>query len=136
MAKTCFSRGMNLKKILLTMLLLLILMTGLITLRFGSALFQEGNPLPILTSIMGLELSNSDYEQFSESKIRNRYVSENTGKSRNNVIKEFMKEKGWDFKEQLGSSLVFENDEETLVIETRQYSNHYILWSIPSEFFN
>lgn len=127
---------MNLKKILLTMLLLLIIMTGLITLRFGSALFQEGNPLPILTSIMDLELSNSEYEKFSESKIRNRYVSANTGKFRTNVIKEFMKEKGWDFKEQMGSSLVFENDEETLVIETRQYSNHYILWSIPSEFFN
>jgi len=111
-------------------------MTGLITLRFGSALFQEGNPIPILTSIMGLEISNSDYEQFSESKIRNRYVSANTGKSRNNVIREFMKEKGWDFKEQMGSGLVFENGGETLVIETRQYSNHYIVWSIPSEFFN
>ena len=136
MDKICFSRGMNLKKILLTMLLLLILMTGLITLRFGSALYQEGNPLTILTSIMGLELSNSDYEQFSESKIRKRYVSANTANSGYNVIKEFMKEKGWDFKEQKGSGLVFENDEETLVIETRQYSKHYILWNIPSEFFN
>ncbi|EPD53791.1 hypothetical protein HMPREF1210_00614 [Paenisporosarcina sp. HGH0030] len=124
------------KKNFLTMLLLLILMTGLITLRFGSALFQEGNPIPILTSIMGLELSNSDYEQFSESKIRNRYVSPNTGNSRYNVIKEFMKEKGWDYKEQMGSGLVFENDEETLVVETKQYSKHYILWNIPSEFFN
>ena len=135
MDKTCFSSGINLKKLLLTMLLLLILMTGLITLRFGSALFQEGNPIPILTSIMGLELSNSDYEQFSESNDRNRYVSTNTGDSRYHVIKEFMKEKGWGFKEQMGSGLVFENDEEILVVETKQYSKHYILWNIPSEVF-
>lgn len=118
------------------MLLLIILIAGLVSLRFGSALFQEGNPIPILTSILVLKLSNSDYEQFSESNIRNRYVSENTGNSGFDEIKEFMKEKGWDFKEQMGSGLAFENDEEILVVETKQYSKNYILWNIPSEFFN
>ncbi|PUB05904.1 hypothetical protein [Paenisporosarcina sp. OV554] len=124
------------KKLLLIMLLLIILIAGLVSLRFGSALFQEGNPIPILTSILVLKLSNSDYEQFSESNIRNRYVSENTGNSGFDEIKEFMKEKGWDFKEQMGSGLAFENDEEILVVETKQYSKNYILWNIPSEFFN
>jgi predicted RNA binding protein YcfA (HicA-like mRNA interferase family) len=124
---------MVLKKFILVMFLLFILTIGLILLRFGSALFQEGNPTPILTSIINLELQKSDYELFSETNIHNKYVSENTGIYRYDVIKEFMKEKGWDFKEQMGSGLVFKKDEQTIVVETRQYSKHYILWNIPKE---
>lgn len=103
--------------------------------RFGSALFQEGNPTPILSSILKLELSNSNYEQFETTK-RNSYVSENIGYSRYDVIKGLMKEKGWDFKEQIGSGLIFEKNEKTLIVETRQYSKHYIIWDIPNEVFS
>lgn len=67
--KLVIQGGLDLKKFLLIMLLLLILIIVLIQLRFGSALFQEGNPSPILISIMTLELSNGDYEQFYESSI-------------------------------------------------------------------
>ncbi len=35
--------------------------------------------------------------------------------------KEFMKTRGWEFKEQIGSGLVFQKDKETTTIETRQY---------------
>ena len=124
------------KKILLSALLLFILITGFITLRFGSALVQEGNPLPILTSIMRLELSNSGYEQVEESKSSHQHVSLNTGDSSYDVIKDFMDEKGWSYKEQIGSGYIFENGEETVVISTRQYSRNYFLWDIPSELFN
>ncbi|WP_422122319.1 hypothetical protein DHX103_10945 [Planococcus sp. X10-3] len=124
------------KRILMTVLILFIVMLGLLTLRFGPALTQEGNPLPILSSIIGLELSDSDYEQFAEGETQNRYVSKNTGDSRYAVIEEFMKEQGWNFVEQLGAGLVFENAEETLVIETRQFSEHYVLWDVPGELFN
>lgn len=127
---------MNLKRILLSALVLFILITGLITLRFGSALVQEGNPLPILTSIMRLELSNSDYEQVGESKSSHQHVSLNTGNSAYDVIKDFMDEKGWSYKEQIGSGFIFKYGEENIVISTRQYSRHYFLWDIPSELFN
>ena len=118
------------------MLLLLILIIGLLTFRFGSALSQEGNPLPIFSSIFVLEFSDSDYEQFAESETQNRYVSANTGESRYDALEEFMKENGWEFREQLGSGLVFEKDEETLVIETRQFSKDYFLWDVPGDVFN
>ncbi|MCM3359261.1 hypothetical protein [Psychrobacillus sp. MER TA 171] len=124
------------KKTLLSALLLFILITGLITLRFGSALVQEGNPLPILISIMRLELSDSEYEQVEESKSSHQHVSLNTGDSSYDVIKDFMDEKGWSYKEQIGSGYIFENGEETVVISTRQYSRNYFLWDIPSELFN
>ena len=121
------------KKFKITTLVLLILMTSLIIFRFGSALYQERNPLPILISIMRLELFNNDFEQFDESKTRHRYVSANLGNSQYNVIKDFMNEKGWNFKEQIGSGLAFENNGEILVVETRQFSKHYILWNVPVE---
>ena len=123
------------KRIFVLFILLFILIAGLLAFRFGSALSQEGNPLPVLFSIMQLELSDSEYEQFAESDLRKRYVSADTGDSRHEVIKEFMKEKGWDFEEQAGSGLIFGNDGTFLAIETRQYSEHYVLWDVPSQFF-
>lgn len=110
-----------------------ILLIGLVGIRFGSALAQEGNPLPILASILDLEISGSAYEQFAESETQHRYVSPNTGELRYNVIIEFMKDKGWDFEEQLGSGFVFIKGDESLVIESKLYSEHYFLWDVPSE---
>lgn len=124
------------KRFLLIVLLLFVLIAGFIIVRFGSALSQEGNPIPILISIYKLEFSNSGYEQFSETEKRNRYISENTGESRFDVVKEFMKKKGWDFREQMGAGLVFDKSGQTIVVETRQYSKHYILWNIPNEVVN
>ncbi len=108
----------------------------LIIFRFGGALFQEGNPGPILASILKLDLTKSNYEQFSETNQNNRYVSVNTGSSRFDVIKDFMDEKGWSFKEQIGSGLIYTKNKENLVVETRQYTKHYIIWDIPKEVFN
>ncbi|SDK11447.1 hypothetical protein [Natronincola ferrireducens] len=126
------------KKPLFIILMVFILLFGFITLRFGSALRQEGNPIPILTSIIKLELTNSDYQQFSETNNGYRYVSKTTRNSSSGYdsIKEFMKEKGWRFKEQAGAGFVFEGDEETVVIETRLYSKHYFLWYVPKKVLN
>lgn len=124
---------MTLKKFLAMVILLVVLMVGFIVIRFGSALSQEGNPVSILISILELDFSDSDYEKFSETVKYDRYVSENTGVSRFDVIKGFMKEKGWEFKEQMGSGLLFDKGEQTIIVETVQYSKYYILWNIPSE---
>ena len=121
------------KKILITGILLLVLFTGFLTFRFGSALSQEGNPLPILSSIAKLEFANSSYEQYSKSENNTSYVSLNTGESRYDVIKDIMKDNGWDFKEQMGAGLIFDKNGQTKVVETRQYSRHYILFDIPND---
>jgi hypothetical protein len=125
--------GMILKKFLLIAFLLFVLFAGFLTFRFGSALSQEGNPIPILISISKIELSNSDYEWFSKTDKSNRYISENTGESRFDVIKDIMNKNGWDFKEQMGAGLVFDKGGQNIVVETRQYSRHYLLWNIPNE---
>lgn len=81
------------KKILITAIMLLVLFAGFLTVRFGSALSQEGNPLPILSSIAKLEFANSSYEQYSKTEKSTSYVSLNTGESRYDVIKDIMKGK-------------------------------------------
>jgi hypothetical protein len=124
---------MIMKKLLLTTVLLFVLFAGFLTFRFGGALSQEGNPLPILASISKLEFANSSYEQYSKTDKSTKYVSENTGESRFDVIKDVIKKNGWDFKEQMGAGLVFEKSGQTIVVETRQYSRHYILSDIPND---
>lgn len=115
------------KKILLALLLLFIVLLGLLFFRFGTALTQEGNPLPILSSIFVLDFSDSEYEEFAQS----RFVSENTGEMRYDVVKNLMNKNGWEFTEQMGSGLMFERDAETIVVETRQFTQHYFLWDVP-----
>lgn len=124
---------MVLKRLLLVVCFLFILIAGFIVLRFGSALSQEGNPLPLLTSIYKLEFSGRDYMQFSSLENGKRYVSDNTGASRFDAAKKMMENYGWKFKEQMGSGLIFTKGEQTTVVETRQYSKHYILWDIPED---
>lgn len=58
----------------------------MITLRFGNALFQEGNPIPILAVIVKLETLSNEYEEFSETDVHTRYVSANTRDNRFDVI--------------------------------------------------
>lgn len=119
------------KRILLTLLLLFIVLIGLFFFRFGTALTQEGNPLPIVSSIFVLDFSDSAYEEFAESEDGTRFVSENTGETRFDVVEELMNKNGWEFTEQLGSGLVFERDAETTIVETRQFTKHYFLWDVP-----
>lgn len=119
------------KRILLTLLLLFIVLIGLLFFRFGTALTQEGNPLPILSSIFVLDFSDSEYEPFVESEAGTRFVSANTGESRYDVVEDLMNENGWEFMEQLGSGLVFQREAETMIVETRQFTKHYFLWDVP-----
>jgi hypothetical protein len=96
------------KKIIVTAILLFVLLAGLLILRFGSALTQEGSPLAILYSISKLEFAGSSYEPYSITDKSTGYVSENTGESRYDAVKDILKENGWDFKEQMGAGLIFE----------------------------
>jgi hypothetical protein len=123
--------GWFLKKLLIISLSVFLFSVAFIVIRFGSALLQEGNPVPILMSISQLEFNNSDYEQFSESDQEIRFVSENSGEYRYDVVKDLMGAKGWNYKEQMGSGLIFEKDDQLLVVESRQFSRHYMIWDVP-----
>lgn len=119
------------KKLFIVFILIVVLLLGFIGLRFGSALTQEGNPIPYLIAIAKYELSNNGYEKVLETSKEIRYISSFETKYPLGMAIEFMKNKGWKFKEQMGSGLIFEKDNEVLTISTRQYSTHYFIWDVP-----
>jgi hypothetical protein len=124
------------KKVLMIGVLFLLLLLGFIGLKFGSALTQEGNPIPYLIAISKYEFSNNGYEEVLKKSDKIRYVSKFEEKNPLGMTKEFMKDKGWEFKEQMGSGLIFEKNDEIITIETRQYTKHYSIWDIPKDLLN
>lgn len=99
---------------------------------YGKVIFQEGNPMPLISSIIKLEFTDAKYVRYSSAPEKYiSYTKDEEGTYK--VVKDFMIEKGWTFKEQMGAGLVFEKNEEIMVIETRQYTRNYFIWSIPKE---
>lgn len=119
----------------------IILILGFIGLRFGSALFQEGNPIPILHAILKLELENKGFQRIDlglNQEITTHYdretvtyVSHYKVKYPYGMPKESLKSLGWTYKEQVGSGLLFEMEGKVITVATRQFSKHYYLWRLP-----
>lgn len=96
----------------------------------GSAVFQEDHPHQLVMSVLKLEVTGKEKILYEQKGKRKHYISHNKGENRFDVVKEYMSSKGYEYQEQMGSGLIFIKDRETIVIETRQYSSHYFLWSI------
>ncbi|WP_312469502.1 hypothetical protein [Neobacillus sp.] len=126
----------HIKKITITLITVFVLGACLIVSNFGSALFQEGNPIPLIVSALKLEFSDTEYVQFAKTEKRNRYLSINSDNNRYEVVKEFMNSKGWKYQEQMGSGLIFSKNGEDAVVEVRQFSSNYFIWEIQKAFFN
>lgn len=120
----------GIRKIAVTLLIVLVIGFGLVASSFGSAIFQEGNPLPLIISAMKLHFSDSEFELFSKTEKRSRYLSESSGNSSYNVVKKYMKSKGWKFQEQMGSGLIFTKNDEDAIVVVKQYSRNYFIWEI------
>jgi len=119
-----------LKKMFITLMFSLTLAAGLFIGFFGPVLFQEGNPVPLLVSILKLKTTDSNYVQFLNSEKQSMYLAANQGKNPLFEVKEFMKSKGWKFEEQMGSGLIFLKDENEAIVLTRQYSKYFVIWDV------
>ena len=124
------------KKWIWIMVTAFILISGFIGVRFGSALFQEGNPTPILFGILKLELTNEPYQQIALSHGGIRFISKHKSGQNKQILIHFMAQKGWIYKEQMESGYLFERDGQSVVVETRLYTKHYLLWNVPLEAVN
>jgi len=93
---------------------------------YSPIIFQEGNPLPEIKGIAELTFGKSDIVKLSGSD--NKYMTE----SKNGmVIHDFMKAKGYEFTEQMGSGYFFESPTgQNAVVTHRYYSRYYSLWSV------
>jgi hypothetical protein len=120
----------GIRKMAVTLVIVSVLGCGLVVSSFGSALFQEGNPIPLIISAMKLHFSDSEFELFSKTEKRSRYLSESSGNSSYNVVKNYMKLKGWKFQEQMGSGLIFTKNGEDAIVVVKQYTRNYFIWEI------
>ena len=126
----------RIRKITVTLVIVSVIGCGLVVSSFGSALFQEGNPIPLMISAIKLHLSDSEFELFSKTEKRSKYLSESNGNSNYNVVKKYMKSKGWKFQEQMGSGLIFTKNGEDAIVVVKQYSRNYFIWEIQQRFSN
>ncbi|MEH7484113.1 hypothetical protein V7157_24200 [Neobacillus drentensis] len=126
----------GIRKMAVTLVIVLVIGFGLVVSRFGSALFQEGNPIPLIVSAMKLHLCDSEFELFSKTDKRSRYLSESSQDSSYNVVKKYMKSKGWKFQEQMGLGLIFTKNGEDAIVVVKQYSRNYFIWEIQQRFSN
>ncbi len=60
-----------------------------------------------------------------------RHVSVVASDNRYQVILDYMRDKGWHLRDQLGSVLIFEKEDKRIGVSTRQFSKHYLLWDLP-----
>lgn len=123
----CLSKN---KKILLLALVIFSLIAGVFLSIHSSAIFQEGNPWPQIKGMAQLSFGYKDVVKLSGSD--NRYMTK--GKNDQNAIMDFMKERDYEFTEQLGSGFIFKSSAgKNIVIVRRQYGRYYYLWNIPEE---
>ncbi|MGG3806139.1 hypothetical protein [Metabacillus fastidiosus] len=90
----------------------------------------------LLISILNLEISNSEYTQVFENDKITSYIAKNKGDSEYDVVKKFMENKEWKFKEQMGSGLIFEKRDETTLIGIEGVSGRYTQWGVSNEVLN
>lgn len=113
------------KKILL-IASIAVLVIGLLAFIYLPVIFQEGNPWPQIKGISQLTFGGSDMVKLSGSD--NMYLTKTHGGS--TAIDAFMKDKGYEFTDQMGSGYFYKSADKTIVITRRQYSRFYTIWTI------
>jgi len=94
---------------------------------YSPVIFQEGNPWPQIKGITQLNFSNTNMVKLSNPD--NKYMTKS--KNGQEVVKNFMKDKGYEFTEQMGSGYMFKSSsEKSAIVIHRYYSRFYSLWSI------
>jgi len=111
----------------LTILIIVVLIFGAFFFLYSPAIFQEGNPWSQIKGIIQLNFGNTDTIKLSGSD--NEYMTKN--KNGEDVIKNFMKNKGYEFTERMGAGCLFNSPTgESAVATHRCYCRYYSLWKI------
>ena len=103
------------------------LAAGIFVSLYSPVIFQEGNPWPQIKGIAKLNFGDSNMVKLSGSD--NKYMT--NSKNCQEVIKSFMKDRDYEFTEQMGSGYFFRSPTgENAVAVHRYYSRYYSLWKI------
>jgi len=113
------------KKVLLFIFIIVFVM-GVFMFFYSPIIFQEGNPWPQIKGIVQLKFGDSDIVKLSGSD--NTFMTESKNGT---MIHDFMKTRGYEFTEQMGSGYFFKSTTgQTVIVTHRYYSRHYSLWTI------
>jgi len=121
------------KKFSLWLGALLVIFFVLIAFRYGYLLTKDEGTIRLVAAISILDSTPRDYVKFDETIFVTRYVSENSGDSRYEIIKKVLSDLGWSYKTQEGAALFFQKDKDILVVETKLFTGNYYLWDVPIE---
>jgi len=120
-----FEHSSKNKKILL-LISAIILIAGVFLSLYSSVIFQEGNPWPQIKGIAQLIFGNADIVKLSGSD--NRYLTKSQGGTM--TVEAFMKDRGYEYTDQMGSGYFYKSSDETILLTRRQYSRFYVIWAI------
>jgi hypothetical protein len=126
-------RGEAMKKVILWLCVLLVIFCALIGFRYGHILTKDEGTIRLVASIFILDTTSRDFVKFDETIAVTRYVSENSGESRYDIIKKVLSDLGWSYKTQEGAALFFQKDKDILVVETKLVTENYFIWDVPIE---
>jgi len=121
------------KKFSLLLILFLVVIGTIIGLRYGQLLKQEEGTISLVFAISILDFTPRDYVEFDETEYATRYVSENAGDTRYDIVKKALSDLGWSYGIREGDALFFRKDKDTIVVDTELYSEDYFLWDVPLE---
>ncbi|MDD4476934.1 MAG: hypothetical protein PHY40_02130 [Patescibacteria group bacterium] len=120
-----FEHSSKNKKILL-LISLIILVLGIFAFFYSSVIFQEGNPWPQIKGITQLTFGKSDMVKLSGTD--NKYLTKSKGGP--TVVETFMKDRGYEYTDQMGSGYFYKSSDKTIVLTRHQYSRFYTIWTI------
>jgi len=113
------------KKVLLILSLIVLAVGAFIALN-SPVIFQEGNPWPQIKGIAQLTFSDKEIVKLDIGE--NKYITKSNSSE---IIKSLMKERGYDFTEQMESGYLFKSQTGASAVAThRYYSRYYSLWTI------
>ncbi|MFA4996483.1 MAG: hypothetical protein WC536_05075 [Patescibacteria group bacterium] len=113
------------KKILL-LVSAVILIAGIFLSLYSSVIFQEGNPWPQIKGVTQLTFGKSDIVKLSG--LDNKYLTKSQGGPM--AVETFMKGRGYEYTDQMGSGYFYKSSDKTIVLTRRQYSRFYAIWTI------
>lgn len=120
------SENFSKKKTIGLIISLIVLVLGVAILLYYPTIFQEGNPCPQFKGIAQLSFSNKQIVELGADS--NKYLTKSDDPE---IIKSFMKDKGYDFIEQMGAAYLFISPAGgRTVVNHRYYSRYYSLWLI------
>lgn len=127
------------KKVLLTFSLGIIsILVIVFVFAFFNKVYYPSLPIENMSKKEVIEKINDSDQQIvklTDENSREWYITSERNQSKvDEIVKEMVSLNGWTFEQKEGSGLIFEKQEEKLIVTTQMWTGNYVLIEIPSNF--